>query len=453
MSAADPSPVKARKPKLKHPTWEYPKGSGIKIAEMPNKTAGQAYGVSYQVRIPAELLGVPGKRELLQKRTKAEAERLAEERFLALKKHGTEFSKIPAHAQRQAAIAWGMLDEHNQKTRLSLEFIDVVKAGMRVLSPTGGLRTFAEVAGELRASKRARLDEGSYDIQTERNFRQRSLRLEETGLGPKLVSQLVGSDVEHALTALRGLEGQRLSSRSILNYRRILSEIFSHAVKKQYTPTNPLDQLGREDLKRLGGEKQKSNHDQIKILKPDQVRRLLNSALELGELGMLASLALRLFCGLRTGEAARLDWSNVRWLDSRPVILLAGWQAKKRVPREITIPKNALAWLKLCNPPSSGPVQPGSEKTYAKRFGRIPQHAGVAWDMNCTRHSYGSYHYALHDNAALTSKELGHINNPHQLFTSYRRLATKEDAEAYFSIAPAQNTDVVTVFPQAASAS
>src|SRR6218665_2177335 len=193
MSPAASTPAKHRKPKLKNPTWEHPKGSGIKIAEMPNKTAGQAYGVSYQVRIPAELTG--GKREMFQHRTKAEAERQAEDRLIALKKHGTEFSKIPASAQREAALAWSLLSEHNQKTHLSLAFIEVVKAGMAVLSPAGGQRTFAEVAAELRASKAARLKAGGLDIQTERGFRKRSEVLEKTALGPKLVSQILPADI------------------------------------------------------------------------------------------------------------------------------------------------------------------------------------------------------------------------------------------------------------------
>lgn len=195
---------------------------------MPNKTDGVAYGVSYQIRIPSKLTG--GKRELLQRSTKRDAEVLAEDRFVALKKHGTEFSKIPANAQREAAIAWGILSEHNKATRLELNLVDVVRAGMSTLSPTGGLKTFAEVAAELRASKAARWKSGTLDVQTERSFRKRSELLEATMLGRKLVSQISSNDIVDVLSGL----GTTYSPRSILNYRNIVSEIFRHAVKKRY---------------------------------------------------------------------------------------------------------------------------------------------------------------------------------------------------------------------------
>ncbi len=284
--ATAPKPAKPAKKRVpKYRTWEHPKGSGIKIAEMPNKTGGRVYGVSYQVRIPADLLGVPNKREMPQRRTKEEAERLAEERFIALKKHGTEFSKIPADFQKQAAIAWGILNEHNQRTKLSLNLIDTVKAGMRILSPTGGLKTFAEVCSELRASKTGRLAKGELDAVTEKDFRGRSLALE-TSLGTKLVSQITTAEVEGVLKKLRA----NLAQRSVLNYRNTLAEIFRHAKAKQYSPTNPLENFTREDYKNLGGEKPEQNLDGINILSVVEARDLLNAAHAHAEAGMLATV-------------------------------------------------------------------------------------------------------------------------------------------------------------------
>jgi hypothetical protein len=102
--------MKTHKPRPR--TWEHPAGSGIKISELPNKTGGKRYGVSYRVRIPATLLGKTGVRETHQRKTRAEAERLAEDRLLALRAHGTNFAELPAKAQKEAAIAWGMLKEH-----------------------------------------------------------------------------------------------------------------------------------------------------------------------------------------------------------------------------------------------------------------------------------------------------------------------------------------------------
>jgi len=224
MSTPAYHPAKSRKAKPKTQTWEHPKGSGIRIEERVNETEGKAFNSSFRVRVPAKL--TEGKREQWQRKDRKEAERLAEERLLLLKKHGTEFSKIPASVQRQAAHAWSLLDEHNQKTHLALTFIEVVKAGMAALSPTGGQRTFAEVAAELRASKVTRYKAGGLDIQTERGFRKRSELLEKTALGPKLVSQILPTDISKVLTNL----STDYSPRSVLNYRNILSEISSGVI-------------------------------------------------------------------------------------------------------------------------------------------------------------------------------------------------------------------------------
>ncbi len=52
------------------------------------------------------------------------------------------------------------------------------------------------------------------------------------------------------------------------------------------------------------------------------------------------------------------------------------------------------------------------------------------------RHSFGSYHYALHGNPLETSRQLGHKASDQVLFDHYRALATKTQAEAYFAIKP-----------------
>ena len=491
-----PVPAKRTKKKPQHPTWEHPKGSGIKIAEMPNKTKGKVYGVSYQVRIPASLLGVPNKREMHQRGSRAEAERLAEDRFMALKRYGNRFSEIPAKAQEQAATAWGILNEHNEMQRRSLveragfnrrtteslpagareaelkrleaqlaadvakhelNLLDVVRAGIRALAPAGGLRTFAEVSAELRESKAARLKLGGLDPSTESDFRRRSQRLDGL-LGASVVSLLTVQDVDGALRKL----GATLGQRSVLNFRNTLSEILRYAKAKQYTPSNPLENFTKEDFKSLGGMAAERKLDAINILTVEETRRLLEAAKSHGETGMLATVVLRLFCGLRSGEVARLDWSEVHWLDPKPYVHIPAGKAKKRRIRHVDIPENALAWLKECNPSASGPIDPFSPKTYSKRFGRISRKAGIGredesgrwqsdWENNDTRHSFGSYHYALHGDALRTAAQMGHKQNDDVLFAHYRSLVRKEDAQQFFALYPLAKASKVEQFPAAAS--
>lgn len=432
-------------------TWEHPAGSGIKISELPNKTAGKVYGVSYRVRIPAELLGKTGVRETHQRKTQAEAERLAEDRLLALRAHGTSFAELPAKAQKEAAIAWGMLKEHG------LSFVECAEAAIKALRPEGGQRTVAQVLTELSDSKKARFERGELDMRTEEDFRLRALKIS-AALGDKLVSTVTGDDLAKWLRQLRTQGFQKgdkpLSQRSVLNYRNTLAEVFRHAKARRYCAASPFDHFTREDYKALGGERAESSAEGINILKVSEAEKLLATAAEHSDTGLLPGLVLRLFCGLRTAEVCRLEWEEVRWTDAKPFVHIPASKAKKRRIRLVEIPANALAWLRLCNPPAKGLVAPGDGKVkaYCKRFARLVRLAELSdWENNDTRHSFGSYHYALHGDAVKTSALMGHKQGDDVLFSHYRQLVTAEDGAKFFALIPSEEAGKVVSFPQAAS--
>jgi len=52
------------------------------------------------------------------------------------------------------------------------------------------------------------------------------------------------------------------------------------------------------------------------------------------------------------------------------------------------------------------------------------------------RHSFGSYHFALHADSIKTSNELGHQQGDNVLFEHYRALTNKKQADAYFGLVP-----------------
>ncbi|HLP01498.1 MAG TPA: hypothetical protein VK163_05700 [Opitutaceae bacterium] len=213
-----PAKEKASKRQPKFPTWEHPKGSGIRISEIPNRSGGQAYGVSYQIRIPAELLARPTP-EKLQRSTKRAAERLAEDRFLALRKHGTEFAKIPAEAQKKAAVAWSIVEEHNRTAGVPVDFLECVKAGLRALCPTGGRKTVSEVVAELAASKQDRQEAGTLDQSTLHDFKVRGAKFE-AAFGERPIGEVTHAEISDWLKKLRknGAQfGGPLSARSVRN--------------------------------------------------------------------------------------------------------------------------------------------------------------------------------------------------------------------------------------------
>ena len=146
MSLADPAKIE----KGESSNFEHPKGSGIVIDRIVNQNNGVTYGESYEIRVPKKLTN--NKREKYQRKTRHDAIKCAEERFLALKRHGTQFSRIPASIQQEAAIAWEMLDPHG------ISLIEAAKAAILHLRPAGGRVTLAAVLKELRESKQARFE-------------------------------------------------------------------------------------------------------------------------------------------------------------------------------------------------------------------------------------------------------------------------------------------------------
>ena len=73
----------------------------------------------------------------------------------------------------------------------------------------------------------------------------------------------------------------------------------------------------------------------------------------------------------------------------------------------------------------------------------------LAWKKNAMRHSFGSYHFALHGDSIKTSNELGHRQGDNVLFDHYRALASKETAQKYFNINPPANAAKVVDIKEA----
>ena len=64
---------------------------------------------------------------------------------------------------------------------------------------------------------------------------------------------------------------------------------------------------------------------------------------------------------------------------------------------------------------------------------------------NGFRHSFGSYPLAMHDDAALTAREMGHMSTS-MVYGHYdNHQVIKEEAERYFSIRPLDAEKVVAM--------
>ena len=126
---------------------------------------------------------------------------------------------------------------------------------------------------------------------------------------------------------------------------------------------------------------------------------------------------------MRPLEIERLTWDDVL----EQYIEITAAKAKTRKRRLVSLSDNLKEWLSL------GGDLPLTNKR--KRLGRVVQIAGLNWQPDIMRHSFASYHLAMHTSADKTALELGHRDSK-MLFAHYRELVTQETAQAYWSIRP-----------------
>jgi integrase len=108
--------------------------------------------------------------------------------------------------------------------------------------------------------------------------------------------------------------------------------------------------------------------------------------------------------------------------------------------REWIVPLHptAIAWLKLCELPKSGPVVPWLGTPFARERDKAVKKAGVklgVWPKNALRHSFASYDLAAFEDLARTVFRMRHTT-AQTTFQHYRRLVTKREGKAWWALTP-----------------
>jgi integrase len=420
----------ARKAQSALKSWEYPKKSGIHIREILNATSGNRFGASYLVTVPARITGKLRQRKQFAER--ADAEEWADKTFLGYRKQGEDFFVVTDEERREVAANLPFLRQHG------ISLGEAVRFAVKHLRPEGRTKTVQQVIEELVASKGQRCERGDLRERSYRDFRHRAEKFALAFKG-RIASEVTAEEIK------TWLNGRKVGTRSNKNYLAVIGEVFKFATQKRYVALSPLDELTDIDRKELCGGG--ADTKEPSILTPAQAERLLSAALERPELGLLGAVTLALFCGLRTEEIKRLEWEYVRLSESPAVVTIGAKIAKKRRIRHVEIPANALRWLSLVTN-RKGPVARNDHfNDYQKRFKKLLIAANFTrWESNAMRHSFGSYHYALHGNPLETSRQLGHKASDQVLFDHYRALATKKQAEEYFAITPSAGSGKIVEF-------
>jgi integrase len=280
--------------------------------------------------------------------------------------------------------------------------------------PHGGHRTVSEVLDEYleEKTKANRRDRTIEDIQT------RISRLAKT-FGSTCVHQITTHDLE------RWLDEHNYRCQSRINYRRHFIAFLNFALKRGYTRSNPASSLERVSLDERVPE----------VFLQEEARELMRCAQRQGT-RMVPYFAVGLFAGLRPAEIEQLEWRDIdipaRRIRVRPEV------AKKRRQRYVDIPDNLALWL--------APYRQEAGVIYFGRyeFDKIRREGNIRWASDIMRHSYGSYHLALHEDAPRTALQMGHSRTD-VLFQHYRDLVKREDAESFFDIRPDSRPGVIEI--------
>lgn len=216
------------------------------------------------------------------------------------------------------------------------------------------------------------------------------------------------------------LRDLNLSDQSVINYWRALHNLFNFAVLElELIESNPVRKAFRpRDPKR----------DKT-ILYADEVFTLLNESPN----KIVPALVLMTFCGIRTEEITKLDWSDIDWEDN--TIELGEDVAKTNKERHVTIPTNAIEWLKPYKKRRGLIADYKSKFVFMKAFKEARDKAGFTdWKTDTLRKTFISHHYGTYENAALTVKEAG---NSHSIMEKhYKKPMKKKEAEKLWNVLP-----------------
>lgn len=181
----------------------------------------------------------------------------------------------------------------------------------------------------------------------------------------------------------------------------------------------------------------------IRYFTPEEAEKLLRAAERVAP-DFAAAVAILLFAGVRptelvgqyaidgSGIIGGLGWNRV---DVDGDIVVDEEIAKTSQRRTIPISENLAAWLARYGKPRGRVVSNPAAWRRARKA--IATAAGVDWFADAARHSFATYHYALHRNRDALEAAMGHVEGGAAVLEKhYKGLERKSEAERYFGIRP-----------------
>jgi len=225
------------------------------------------------------------------------------------------------------------------------------------------------------------------------------------------------------------------SAKSRNHYRASVRQFLQWATRKDYLPVT--HRLGEAD----GLRPEHANTAEISFYSPRELAALLANADD----ALRPVIAIGGLAGLRTAELLRLDWADV-WRVPGHVEITAG-KSKTRQRRLVEICPALAAWIEPFRMLATGKLWNLHESKFQERFLELCKDTEVTRKTNGLRHSFCSFHFALHANENLTAQQAG--NSPSMIHAHYKGLATKAEAEKWFNVMPPKSAKNVIRLPAA----
>lgn len=227
------------------------------------------------------------------------------------------------------------------------------------------------------------------------------------------------------------------SPKSRNHQRACMRQFLDWAVRRDYL------QRTHRLLEADGMKAQTADEGEIEFYTPAELKALLDAA----EGTMRVTIAIGALAGLRTAEILRLDYADLWRVENH--IEVSSAKSKNRQRRLVEIVPALAKWLEPFRN-GAGKVCDLAEITWQQHFNNVCEAARVeikgekqpvARKRNGLRHSFCTFHFALHGNENLTAQQAG--NSPAMIHRHYKGLATKKEAEAWFAVSPEQAANVI----------
>lgn len=311
-------------------------------------------------------------------------------------------------------------------TPIGATLSEAVEFFLRHAKPKNGKRLCKDVAADILESKRRGEKKVSYQKALKWAFAKFN-----TTFGEKLINEVRREEVEDWLNA------QELSGITRRNYLRDLGIMFNFAVERGYCAENVVKGIEKPPVKNNPPEIFSVAGAARLLFGAQLMQTARNRQGQMVNANLVPYLAIGFFTGLRSCELAKLDWNEIN-LRKRTIEVKAEI-AKTARRRIVDISDNLAEWL-APHEKLSGPIACPRWRDRLRKLAECgePDDNGKIWARNGLRHSFASYHLAMHESADKTALQLGH-ESASMLFKHYREIVSRESAQQFWKIRPSKD--------------